>query len=76
MTDPPSYLTYSSIVAQDSIRLDILIDALHYLEIMTADIENAYSNATTKEKVHTICGPEFGQQYIGRIALIHKALCG
>jgi hypothetical protein len=50
MTNPPSYLTYSSVVARDSIRLAFLIAALNDLEIMMAEIGNAYLNATTNEK--------------------------
>ncbi len=44
--------------------------------ILAADVGNAYLNATTKEKVHTTCGLEFGQNYVGRIAVIYKALYG
>jgi len=76
MTDPPTSLTYSSVVTRDSMRLAFLIAALNELDVLTADIGNAYLNADTKEKVHTICGLEFGNQYIGRIAVIHKALYG
>ncbi|MFN9978500.1 MAG: hypothetical protein ACK53Y_01230, partial [bacterium] len=58
VTDPPSNLTYSSVVARDSIRLAFLIAALNDLEVLGGDIGNAYLQAPTKEKVHTICGPE------------------
>jgi hypothetical protein len=76
MTDPPTSLTYSSVVSRDSVRLAFLITALNELDVLTADLGNAYLNADTKEKVHTMCGPEFGNQYIARIAVIHKALYG
>jgi len=76
MTDLPTSLTYSSVVARDSVQLAFLIAALNDLNILSADIGNAYLNADTKEKVHTLCGPEFGPQYIGRIAVIQKALYG
>jgi hypothetical protein len=76
MTDPPASLTYSSMVSRDSVRLAFLIAALNNISLLSADIGNTYLNAETKEKVHTICGPEFGPQYIGRIAVIHKALYG
>ncbi len=76
MTDLPTSLTYSSVVSKDSVRLAFLIAALNDLDILSADIGNAYLNAETKEKVHTICGPEFGALYQGRVAVIHKALYG
>jgi hypothetical protein len=46
MTDPPAFLTYSSVVTRDSVRLAFLIAASNDLDIMTADIGNAYLNAT------------------------------
>jgi hypothetical protein len=65
MTDPPSTITYSSVVARDSVRLAFLLAALNDLEILGGDIGNAYLQAETKEKVHTICGPEFGHALQG-----------
>ncbi len=62
--DPPSSLTYSSIVSRDSIRLAFLISALNDIDILAADIGHAYLNTYSKEKVHTTCGIEFGQQYV------------
>jgi len=76
MTDPPIHMTYSSVVARDSVRLAFLIAALNDLDLLAADIGNAYLNAPTKEKVYTVCGLDFGQQYIGRVAVIVKALYG
>jgi hypothetical protein len=49
---------------------------LNDLDILGADIGNAYLNAMTSEKVHTICGLEFGQAYLGRFAIITRALYG
>ena len=75
-TDPPASLTYSSVVARDSIRIAFLIAALNDLDILSADIGNACLNAPTKERVHTVCGLEFGQNYQGRYAIIVRALYG
>ena len=57
------------------VRLCFLIAALNDLDLLAADIGNAYLNVDTREKVHTTCGPEFGQQQ-GCIAIIRKALYG
>jgi hypothetical protein len=76
MTDPPTSLTYSSLVSRESIRLAFLIAALNDIGILSADIGNAYLNAYTKEKVHTECGLEFGHEFVGRIAIIVHALYG
>jgi hypothetical protein len=64
MTDPPMSLTYSSVVSCESVRLEFLIAALNDIEILAADIGNAYLTAYTKEKVHTKCGLEFGQSHL------------
>ncbi len=76
VTNPPTSITYSSIVARDSVRLAFLIAALNELDILSADIGNAYLNAPTKEKVHTTCGMEFGHEYLGCISVIRRALYG
>jgi hypothetical protein len=76
VTEPPTSITYSSVVSCDSIRIAFLLAALNDLDILSADIGNAYLNAYMKERVHTTCGLEFGQQNLGRIAVIHRALYG
>ena len=60
MTDSPDALTYSSVVSRESIRIGFLIAALNGLDVLAADIGNAYINAPCKEKIWTIGGPEFG----------------
>ncbi len=76
VTDPPACLTYSTVVARDSVHLTFLIAALNDLEVLSADVGNAYLNALMKERVHTICGPEFGPTLNGRISVITCALYG
>ena len=41
LTDPPTTLTYSSVVSRESLRLAFLIAALNDLNILVADIGNA-----------------------------------
>jgi hypothetical protein len=53
LTDPPTTLTYSSVVSREIVRLAFLIASLNDLNILVADIGNAYINAMTKEKVYT-----------------------
>ena len=50
-----------SVVSKDSVRISFLIAALNDLEILGADVGNAYLNAETKEKVYTTAGKEFGK---------------
>jgi hypothetical protein len=49
-TDPPSQITYSMVVSRDSVRIAFLIAAMNDLNILSADIGNAYLNAPTKER--------------------------
>ena len=76
MTDEPKESTYSSVVSRDSVRLAFMIAALNDLDILSADVQNAYLNAPTKEKVYTIAGLEFGSANAGRPVLIVRALYG
>ena len=75
MIDTPSFLTYASVVSRETVRIALLIAALHDLEVKAADVQNAYLTAPTTEKVWTKCGPEFGPD-AGKRALITRALYG
>jgi hypothetical protein len=74
-TDPPAESVYSSVVTTESVRIMFLVAALNGLGILGADVQNAYINAKTDEKVHTTAGLEFGSNQ-GRPAIIVRALYG
>ncbi len=63
-------------VSRDSIRIALTHAALLDLLVLGADIQNAYLQAHSFEKHFIICGPEFGIENEGRIAMIHRALYG
>ena len=46
------------------------------LDICAADIRNAYLQAPSSQKDYIVCGPEFGLENVGKVALIHRALYG
>ena len=71
----PASITYSSVVSCDSVRIAFLIAALNNLDIMSADISNAYLNAPNKEKIWTVAGHEFGIDK-GSVFIITRALYG
>ena len=75
-TDAPSQLTYSSVVTRDSVRIAFLVAALNDLEILAADIGNAYLQAPAREKVHTTAGPEFGPNNVGKTVMVIRAMYG
>jgi hypothetical protein len=75
MIDTPPFLTYVSVVSRETVRVAILMAAVDDLEVMAADVDNAYLTAPTSERVGTICGPAFGPD-AGKKAIICRALYG
>jgi Reverse transcriptase (RNA-dependent DNA polymerase) len=74
-TSPSDDMVFSSVVSRDSVRLAFLLAALNGLDTSACDVQGAYLNAPTKEKVYTIAGPEFGSN-VGRPAVIVRAIYG
>ena len=56
-TEVPASVTYSSVVSRYSVRICLLIAALNDLEVLGADIQNAYLTAPNREKCWTWAGP-------------------
>ena len=50
-TEAPASITYSSVVSRDSVWLAFMIASLNVLDIISCDLENAYLNATNREKI-------------------------
>ncbi len=75
MTREPECLTYASVVSRELIRLAFMLASLNGLEVLQADVEGAYLNAKSTEKLFTVSGPEFGE-FAGRRAIIRRALYG
>ena len=75
LTNPPSPMTYVSVVILYSMRLDFLIAALNDLYILAGYIKNSYLNAPNKEKVFFCAGNEWksGQ---GKVVVIVGAIYG
>ena len=76
MTDPPKDSVFSSVVTRDSVRLAFTIAALNGLQVLAGDVMNAYLNAPTKEKCYFEAGLEFGNDKVGKIVKIVRALYG
>jgi Reverse transcriptase (RNA-dependent DNA polymerase) len=73
MTDPPKDSTYSSVlVSRDSVRLFFLLAASNDMDVLACDIQNAYLNAPTKEKVWFRGGKEMGPDE-GKVIVIVRA---
>ena len=68
--------TFAGVVSRESVRIAFTYIALNGLQVLTADIRNAYLQAPSFQKDYVVCGPEFGIENIGKVALIHRALYG
>jgi hypothetical protein len=64
------------VVSRESVRIALLGAALNGLPVCAWDIQNAYLQAPSSEKHFVICGPEFGLDNIGKVAIIVRALYG
>jgi hypothetical protein len=74
--DASGHTVYSSVVQLASVRLLNVIAKAQGLRCIAGDVGNAYLNAHTNEKVYVICGPEFGPELEGRLAIVRKGLYG
>ena len=75
-TPDPLISTYAGVVSRESVRIAFTYAALNGLDVCAADIQNAYLQAPSSAKDYIICGPEFGLENVGKVALIRRALYG
>jgi Reverse transcriptase (RNA-dependent DNA polymerase) len=75
LTDPNTESIYSGVVTLRGIRVVVFLADLNKLELRGADVGNAYLEATTKEMVYIVAGPELGTLQ-GNTLIIFKALYG
>ena len=76
LTVDPVCSTYAGVVSRESVRIALTYAALNDIDIVAADIRNAYLQAPSSQKDFIICGSEFGLENVGRKALIRRALYG
>ena len=75
LTLDPMDSIYSGVVSTISLRLSIFLAKLNNMKVWGADTGNAYLEATTKENLYIVAGPEF-EELKGHVLVIHKALYG
>ena len=59
--------TYAGVVSRESVRIAFTYAALNGLDVWAADLQNAFLQAPCSEKYYTVCGPEFGSEFIGKL---------
>jgi len=72
LTETPIDSVCSSVVSLRGVWLLAFTGELNGLKVWSTDIGNAYLETYTKEKVHIIAGPEFGDRE-GHVLIISKA---
>ena len=75
LTDPPTSMTYASVVSRDNVRIAFLLAALNGLQILAGDIQNAYLNAERTKKIFFYAGGEWKSDE-GKVVVIVRALYG
>ena len=75
LTDPPSSMTYASVISRDSVRIAFSLVALNDLNVLAGDIQNAYLHAGTKEKLFFYAGDEWKSDK-DKVVVIVRALYG
>jgi hypothetical protein len=75
-TPNPIGSTYAGVVSRESVRIAFTYAALNDLDLFAADVRNAYLQAPSSQKDYIVCGPEFGLENVGKLALIQRALYG
>ena len=73
-TPDPTTSAYAGAVSLESVRVALTYTELMSLEVIAADIQNVYLQAPSSEKDYIICGPKFGLENVGKVALIKRAL--
>ena len=75
-TPDPIGSTHAGVVSRESVCIAFTYAALNDLDVYAADVRNAYLQAPSSQKNCIICGPEFGLENVGKVALIQRALYG
>ena len=67
---------YAGLVSREIVRIEFTYAALNYLDVWAAYVQNAFLQAPCSEKYYTVCGPGFGSEFIGKLAIIVRAAYG
>ena len=66
----------SGVVSRESVQIAFTYTALNGLDVCMVDVRNAYLQSPTSQKYYIICGPEFGMENVGKVAIMHRVVYG
>ena len=75
-TDVTSEEAWYGVVSINAVRKAFFLADLNGLQMIAADIGNAYLHGYTKELIYTKAGPEFEPKLQGRILVVVRSLYG
>ena len=76
LSSVPTYMTHSSVISCDTVRIGFLIAALNDLqEVLTGDTQNAFLSAPTKERIYFYAGDKWKTDK-DKIVVVVRALYG
>ena len=70
LTLGPVDSTYTGVVSKETVRIALTYAVLFGVDIWAADIMNAFVQAPTSEKYYIVCGYEFGNENVGKRAIM------
>ncbi len=70
MNNVPVTYTYASVMKCESVCIAMMLADLNLLEVMAADIMNAYITALCKEKIWTMLVSEFGKDKGKKVIIV------
>ena len=75
LVETPASITYSIVVSRYPVRILLLSAAFNDLDVMGADVKNAFLSVDNLEKHWTRAGPEFGAEQ-RKVFIVVRALYG
>ena len=75
LVDTPASITYIPVVSRYSVRILLLDAALNDLDVMVADVKNAFISADNIKNHWLRAGPDFGAEQ-GKVFIVVRSLYG
>ena len=73
LTDVPTYMTYSSVVSRDMVRIGFYMATLNNSDVLAGDFQNSFLEDPTKEKIFLYEGDKWKADK-GKIVIVVIAL--
>lgn len=74
-TQPANEDIYSGVVSIENVRIAMMLADANKMEVVAADVGNAFLYGHTKAKLYSVAGPEFGE-FAGCTLVIVKSIYG